>query len=89
MKSRLSDLLWCDLQTDEEKVEFLESGRAYDTGVIAPSLVGDFVHALRCKIAARKAIDWANGRESEWGTRAKNAFNFLYEAIEGVKMYDD
>ena len=85
----ISQLLWCDLQTDEERIEFLESGRACVTGIIASSLVEDVAHAFRCKIAIRRAIDWANGREEEWGSRARNAFNFLYEALDGVKPYDD
>lgn len=28
--------------------------------------------------AIRGCVDWANGRECEWGDRAENAFSFLY-----------
>jgi len=28
--------------------------------------------------AIKNCIDWANGRESEWGDRAENSFEFLH-----------
>jgi hypothetical protein len=28
--------------------------------------------------AINDCVDWANGREDEWGTRAENSFNFLH-----------
>ena len=43
----LSKLLWCDLKNDEERIEFLKSGRACDTGIIAQSLVSDIVELLK------------------------------------------
>lgn len=45
----LSQLLWCDLQTDAERIEFLESGRACETGIIAPVMVAEIVELLRCR----------------------------------------
>ena len=39
----LSNLLWCDLTSDEEKKEFIKSGRATDTGIIARVMVPDLV----------------------------------------------
>lgn len=42
--------------------------------------------ALEAMITYREAIqnciDWANNRETEWGDRAINAFEFLYKALE-------
>lgn len=38
--------LWCDLETAEEKAEFLRSGRAWDTGIIASSLAEEFARAF-------------------------------------------
>lgn len=43
----LSNLLWCDLQTDREKLEFIRSGRAVDTGILAPAMVEDLVEVYR------------------------------------------
>jgi len=43
----LSNLLWCDLQTDRERLEFIQSGRAVDTGIIAQAMVTDLVEVYR------------------------------------------
>jgi hypothetical protein len=43
----LSNLLWCDLQTDRERAEFIKSGRAVDTGILAPAMVEDLVGVYR------------------------------------------
>lgn len=77
----LSQLLWSDLRSDEERISFLESGRAYETGIIAPTMVDEYVKALKCRQAIRDCINYANNRESEWGSRAEKAFQFLYDAI--------
>lgn len=39
----LSNLLWCDLTSDEEKLEFLRSGRATETGIIAHAMIDNLV----------------------------------------------
>ena len=36
----------------------------------------------RLRTAIQNCLDWANGRETEWGERAENAFQFLYDAVE-------
>lgn len=77
----LSLLLWCDLETDEERIAFVESGRASATGIIAPAMTDEFVQALKCRIAIKNCIDHANGRETEWGSRAESAFQFLRDAL--------
>jgi len=43
----LSELLWCDLQTDCERLEFITSGRAVDTGILAPAMVEDLAGVYR------------------------------------------
>lgn len=45
----LSKLLWCDLVTDEERIEFIESGRAYETGIIAPAIEAEIIKAYNTK----------------------------------------
>ena len=35
---KLSDALWDDCETDEERFNFLASGRAWETGIIAKSI---------------------------------------------------
>lgn len=38
--------LWSDLRNDTERVEFLLSGRAHETGIIAPAIVDDVAEAF-------------------------------------------
>ena len=39
----MENKLWGDLKTDEEKLEFLKSGRAWITGIIAKRLEPDII----------------------------------------------
>jgi hypothetical protein len=41
------DKLWADLDTDAERIEFLESGQAINTGIIAPSMIAEIVSVFR------------------------------------------
>jgi hypothetical protein len=43
----LSELLWGDLQTDRERLAFIESGRAVDTGILAQAMVEDLIEVYR------------------------------------------
>jgi len=43
----LSNLLWCDLETNRERLEFIRSGRAVDTGILAQAMVEDLVEVYR------------------------------------------
>jgi hypothetical protein len=52
----LSKLLWGDLQTDRERLEFIESGRAVDTGILAQAMVEDLTEVYRRIDAAVKAL---------------------------------
>jgi hypothetical protein len=52
----LSKLLWSELESDEERIEFLESGRAQETGIIASVTVPDVVKAFRYKLAYRNLL---------------------------------
>jgi hypothetical protein len=52
----LSNLLWGDLQTDRERLEFIESGRAVDTGILAQAMVEDLTEVYRRIDAAVKAL---------------------------------
>ena len=40
----MENKLWCDLKTDKERLEFLKSGRAIATGIVAPAMVKDLVN---------------------------------------------
>jgi len=46
--------VWDDLETDEERIVFLKTGRAWVTGVIAKSLVPDVVELLEFRVANQK-----------------------------------
>jgi hypothetical protein len=65
----LSNLLWGDLQSDRERLEFIESGRAVDTGILAQAMVEDLVEVYRRIDAAisraERAIQFGLTRESD------------------------
>ena len=52
----LSQALWSDCETDEERVNFLQSGRAYETGIIANSIQHEVAMAyhFRAEIMAER-----------------------------------
>lgn len=55
---KLFDALWADCETDEERANFLLSGRACETGIIAKAIQNEVALAFnfRAKImASRKA----------------------------------
>jgi len=41
--------LWCDCKTDEERIELLKNGGALAAGIIAQTLIPDFIEALEAK----------------------------------------
>jgi len=38
--------LWCDLKDDKERIEFLKSGRAWETGIAARSIIPDLIEVF-------------------------------------------
>lgn len=44
-------MLWADCANDLERAEFIECGRAYATGVIAPSIADEVAEAFRFRYA--------------------------------------
>jgi len=44
---KLSDALWTDLETDEERVNFLISGRGFETGIIAKAVQNEVAMAFQ------------------------------------------
>lgn len=78
----LSLLLWSDLKTDEERIALLES-KTIDTKIVDPVMADELVKLLKCRIAIKDCINYANNREAEWGIRAETAFQFLYDALSG------
>ena len=42
--------LWSDLVTDNDRLSFLESGRAVETGIIAPVLVPDIIDLVKYRM---------------------------------------
>lgn len=44
--------LWCDLKNDQERVEFLLCGRAWDTNIIARAIVEDVAEAFAYRAAS-------------------------------------
>ena len=59
MKRDLSDLIWCDLENDQERIEFLECDRAYETGIIAPVMVPEIIAAFRYRLEMQQALQWS------------------------------
>lgn len=49
VKQPLETALYCDCETDEERSVFFRSGRAVETGIIAPSIALDIADAFYAK----------------------------------------
>lgn len=45
LKEKYKNKLWIDLKTNREKYEFLISGRAKETGIIAPVIIREITKA--------------------------------------------
>jgi len=68
----------------DSEARAVESARDEDSQTtqahrIANTLLRERVRVL--EEAINNAIDYAGGRESEWGDRAETSFGFLYKAI--------
>jgi hypothetical protein len=50
--------LWCDCKTNQEKLDFLRSGRAVETGIIAPAIVEDVAKAFEELIEKEEDREW-------------------------------
>lgn len=48
IKDKYTEKLWCDLNTDLERSDFISCGRAWDTGIIAQEM---------CKEVAQSFMD--------------------------------
>ena len=51
---KYKSLLWCDLKTDLERAEFIECGRAWETGIIAKIMEGELAAVFRFRHEALK-----------------------------------
>lgn len=54
-ETTMSNMVWADCTNDLERAEFIESGRAYETGVIAPSIATEVADAFRFRHDKTKA----------------------------------
>jgi len=43
--------LWSDLETDKERIEFLQTGRGVETGIIAPVMIDEVIKLLQLRQA--------------------------------------
>lgn len=64
----MKDKLWCDLETDQEKAEFLRSGRAYETGIIADSIANEVAEAFefRANVSGKVDVEPCGCNNLEW-----------------------
>ena len=46
-KRKLSDALWGDLETDEERFDFLIAGRGFETGIMAKAVQNEVAMAFQ------------------------------------------
>ena len=62
---KLSDALWTDLETDEERVNFLIAGRGFETGIIAKAIQHEVAMAFefRAEIIKERMEDKAATEE--------------------------
>lgn len=57
MSEDYKNKLWCDLKTDQERVEFLRSGRAWETGIIAQAMVKEIIEVFEFRAKYQIAVD--------------------------------
>ena len=46
---RMDKKLWCDLKNDKERADFIRSGRAWETGIIAKEIEKDVAEVFEFK----------------------------------------
>jgi hypothetical protein len=90
MKRPMKTALWCDCENDHERAEFIKSGRAVATGVMAPAVQQDVEqafyksHILRL-VEADAGIDWILTLVESYRSNHINAI-----ALKGIrKMLDE
>lgn len=54
MNEKYIEKIWADCTNDLERAEFIECGRAYATGVIAPSIEAEVAAAFRFRYEVNK-----------------------------------
>lgn len=54
--------LWCDCKTLQEKIDCLISGRAVETGIIAPAIVEDVAKAFEDVIDLQILLNGMNNK---------------------------
>lgn len=54
MKKPLTEALWCDCETDEERADFIALGRACETGIVAKSIQSELVNVFRFRAGIMK-----------------------------------
>jgi len=74
----MKDKLWCDLHSTEEKIEFLRSGRAVDTGIMSKSIVQDILTAYERIAKLEKSVASNIGYD-----RCLENEEAVYEAVIG------
>lgn len=74
----LSKALWCDCENDEERFNFLLSGRAWETGIIAKELQNEVAMAFKFRSETLK-----QNKEIQI-----NLKDYLLKAREYCKKYD-
>ena len=78
---KLKNALWCDCDTDQEKLELLTSGRAWETGIIAKSLEIEVANYINYKIESEKEILELRKQNSQLKSEIKQ----LKQQIEKMK----
>lgn len=56
----MENALWCDLETDAERIEFIKCGRCWDTGIIARSMEPQIIELLEFRsniLLSNKIVD--------------------------------
>ena len=50
----MDNKLWCDLKTDQERADFLRSGRAWETGIVASEIQDEIADAFEFRAKNEK-----------------------------------
>ena len=57
----MNQKLWIDLNSDLERAEFIESGDAWKTGILAPAMEKEFAAAFRAKAKTHRLLEALKG----------------------------
>ena len=92
MKQKLSEALWSDCETDEDRFDFLVSGRAWSTGIIAQSIQNEVAMAYQYRAEMQKHGPVSDSGKyiaemEAWKKAALSIIGQMIDADEDISVY--